>query len=78
MARTDEPAILGPFAKALVDFAMLQADEWVIDVGCGTGAAAQYAAEAVGNSGRVTGVDVYKINGQAQIPFKSHLIMGRK
>ena len=52
------PAILGPFAEALVDFAALQPDEWVIDVGCGTGAAAQYAAGIVGISGRVTGVDV--------------------
>jgi ubiquinone/menaquinone biosynthesis C-methylase UbiE len=41
-----------------VDFAALQANERVIDVGCGTGAAAQYAAEAVGILGQVTGVDV--------------------
>ena len=52
------PAILGPFAKALVDVAGLQINEWVIDVGCGTGAAARYAAEAIGNSGRVLGLDV--------------------
>ena len=52
------PAILGPFARALVDFAALQMGERIIDVGCGTGAAARYAAEAVGNSGCVTGVDV--------------------
>jgi len=52
------PAILGPFAKALVDFAALQSNEWVVDVGCGTGAAARYAAEAVGIPGRVTGEDV--------------------
>ncbi len=52
------PAILGPFAQALVDVTALQSNEQVVDVGCGTGAAARYAAEAVGNSGRVTGVDV--------------------
>jgi len=52
------PAILGPFARALVDFAALQRNEWVVDVGCGTGAAARYAAEVVGTSGRVTGIDV--------------------
>jgi ubiquinone/menaquinone biosynthesis C-methylase UbiE len=52
------PAILGPFAKALVDFAAVQRSERVVDVGCGTGAAARYAAEAVGIAGRVTGVDV--------------------
>ena len=52
------PVILGPFAKALVDFAALQMNEQVVDVGCGTGAAARYADEAVGNSGNVTGIDV--------------------
>lgn len=52
------PTILGPFAQALVDFAALQMDERVVDVGCGTGAAARYAAGAVGNSGHVTGIDV--------------------
>ncbi|MCB0196045.1 MAG: methyltransferase domain-containing protein [Anaerolineae bacterium] len=52
------PAILGPFAKALVDFAALQPAESVIDVGCGTGAAARYAAGAVGAAGRVMGIDI--------------------
>ncbi|MCB0212107.1 MAG: methyltransferase domain-containing protein [Anaerolineae bacterium] len=52
------PAILGPFAEALVDFAALQDGENVVDVGCGTGAAARYAAEAVGVAGRVMGVDI--------------------
>ena len=52
------PAILGPFARALVDFTALQANESVVDVGCGTGAAARHAAENVGNSGRVIGFDV--------------------
>ncbi len=52
------PAILGPFAEALVDFAALQPGERVVDVGCGTGAAARYAAQMVGRSGQVIGVDV--------------------
>lgn len=52
------PHILGPFAEALVDFAHVQAGEQVLDVGCGTGAAARYAATAVGSSGRVVGTDI--------------------
>ncbi|MDJ0755827.1 MAG: methyltransferase domain-containing protein [Ardenticatenaceae bacterium] len=51
------PSILGPFARALVDFADLQKGEQVIDVGCGTGAAARFAAAAVGGSGAVQGLD---------------------
>lgn len=52
------PAILGPFARALVDVATLQANESIVDVGCGTGAAARYSAEVVGGSGQVVGIDV--------------------
>jgi len=52
------PAILGPAARALVDWADLQPGESVIDVGCGTGAAARAAAKQVGPKGRVIGIDL--------------------
>ena len=51
-------AILGPAARALVEWSDLRVGEGVLDVGCGTGAAARSAAEKVGPSGRVVGVDV--------------------
>lgn len=52
------PAILGPAAVALVEYAGPRPGQAVLDVGCGTGAAARGAAERVGRSGRVVGVDV--------------------
>jgi ubiquinone/menaquinone biosynthesis C-methylase UbiE len=52
------PAILGPAARSLVEWSDLRDGERVVDIGCGTGAATQFAAEKVGASGRVAGVDV--------------------
>jgi SAM-dependent methyltransferase len=51
-------AILGPFARALVAQARPGPGEAVVDVGCGTGAAARRAAELVGTTGSVVAVDV--------------------
>lgn len=52
------PAILGPAARALVEWSDLQEGETIVDIGCGTGAAARFATEQVGSSGRVSGVDL--------------------
>lgn len=50
--------ILGPWAQGLVDLAGVTAGERVLDLACGTGAVARVAAERVGASGHVTGLDL--------------------
>jgi SAM-dependent methyltransferase len=50
--------MLAPVADALLGAAALQRGERVLDIGCGAGATALLAAEAVGRDGRVDGVDI--------------------
>ena len=50
--------IFDPFAEALVEACGLKRGEVVLDIGCGTGAAARRAAAIVGTPGRIVAVDV--------------------
>lgn len=50
--------LLEPFGRAALDGLGLQTGESVLDVGCGFGTTAIEAAEIVGSSGRVVGIDI--------------------
>lgn len=52
------PAIAEPVSRELLRTADLQPGERVLDVACGTGVVTRAAAEHVGSTGTVTGVDV--------------------
>jgi SAM-dependent methyltransferase len=52
------PAVFAPWAPVLLDAAAVGTGHTVLDVACGTGVVAAAAAERVGPSGAVTGVDI--------------------
>lgn len=52
------PVIGGPASKGLLAAAQLKPGERVLDVACGTGVVARAAADAVGATGTVAGLDV--------------------
>jgi ubiquinone/menaquinone biosynthesis C-methylase UbiE len=52
------PSIGAPLARDLVEAAALREGERVLDVACGTGIVTRLAAERVGGSGSVAGLDV--------------------
>jgi len=52
------PALFAQWAPMMADLANLRAGHRVLDVACGTGVAARAAADRVGGSGAVVGVDL--------------------
>ena len=52
------PRLFTPWARLLLDRLALQPGEAVLDVACGPGSVTRLAATAVGQGGRVTGVDL--------------------
>lgn len=51
------PAIFEPWAPVLIEQAALKSGAWVLDVACGTGIVARVAAQQVGTTGKVVGLD---------------------
>jgi ubiquinone/menaquinone biosynthesis C-methylase UbiE len=52
------PVMFAPWAPKLIDLAEVQPGEHVLDVACGTGVVTRLAAERVGSTGRVVGLDI--------------------
>ena len=52
------PLFFAPGARYLIELVALKGGERVLDVACGTGIVARIAAERVGNSGTVIGLDL--------------------
>ena len=52
------PVMLAPWAAKLIDLAGVQPGMHVLDVACGTGVVTRLAAERVGSTGRVVGLDI--------------------
>jgi ubiquinone/menaquinone biosynthesis C-methylase UbiE len=52
------PAVFEPWAPQVVALAKPKAGDRVLDVACGTGVVARHAAERVGPSGRIVGLDL--------------------
>ena len=52
------PTIFGPWSQAMVDHARTKEGDRLLDVGCGSGAAARYASQVGGHQGNVSAIDL--------------------
>jgi len=59
------PTIFGPWSEAMIDHARTEENHRLLDVGCGSGAAARYAAQIVGTGGSVDRLATGRCDGYA-------------
>ena len=52
------PALFAQWAPLMIDIARIQEGQWVLDVACGTGVLARAAADRIGRTGSVVGLDL--------------------
>ena len=52
------PALFGPWARVLLEYAAPQSGERVLDMACGTGIVTRHVAPMVGAAGQVVGLDI--------------------
>ena len=75
------PALFGPWARVLLEYAAPQSGERVLDMACGTGIVTRHVAPMVGAAGQVVGLDISQpcwLSPVRSPPLEAQRLNGRK